>query len=55
MGENPAGWDLADYVLGRFPAEEEPTIRTALEQTVKACETILTDSVEAAMNQFNGK
>ena len=46
---------VADYVLGRFPAEEEPTIRTALEQTVKACETILTDSVEAAMNQFNGK
>ena len=42
-------------LLGRFPAEEEPTIRTALEQTVKACETILTDSVEAAMNQFNGK
>ena len=55
VGEKPAGWDLADYVLGRFPAEEEPTIRTALEQTVKACETILTDSVEAAMNQFNGK
>ena len=53
--QKPSGWDLADYVLGRFPAEEEPTIRTALEQTVKACETILTDSVEAAMNQFNGK
>lgn len=55
VGEKPAGWDLADYVLGRFPAEEEQTIRTALEQTVKACETILTASVEAAMNQFNGK
>ena len=55
VGEKPAGGELADYVLGRFPAEEEPTIRTALEQTVKACETILTDSVEAAMNQFNGK
>ena len=55
VGEKPAGWDLADYVLGRFPAEEEPTIRTSMEQTVKACETILTDSVEAAMNQFNGK
>ena len=55
VGEKPAHYDLADYVLGRFPAEEEPTIRTALEQTVKACETILTDSVEAAMNQFNGK
>lgn len=26
VGEKPAGWDLADYVLGRFPAEEEPTI-----------------------------
>ena len=35
VGEKPAHYDLADYVLGRFPAEEEPTIRTALEQTVK--------------------
>ena len=23
VGEKPAGWDLADYVLGRFPAEEQ--------------------------------
>ena len=30
VGEKPKGWDLADYVLGRFPAEEEPLMREAL-------------------------
>lgn len=55
VGEKPAGWDLADYVLGRFPKEEEPLIREALERTTKACECIVTDNIESAMNQFNGK
>ena len=38
VGEKPAGWDLADYVLGRFPAEEEPTIRTCLLYTSDAAD-----------------
>ncbi|MCI5639738.1 MAG: aminoacyl-tRNA hydrolase [Lachnospiraceae bacterium] len=54
VGEKPRGWDLADYVLGRFPKEEESTIREALDRVTEACETIVTDSVESAMNQFNG-
>lgn len=54
VGEKPKGWDLADYVLGRFPKDEEPAIREALQKAVKACETIMNDSVDAAMNQFNG-
>lgn len=54
VGEKPAGWDLADYVLGRFPEEERPVIREALEHTVKACETIITEDIQSAMNQFNG-
>lgn len=54
VGEKPKGWDLADYVLGRFPKDEEPAIREALQQAVKACEIIMNDGVDAAMNQFNG-
>ena len=29
VGEKPKGWDLADYVLGRFAKDEEPVIREA--------------------------
>lgn len=55
VGEKPRGWDLADYVLGHFPAEEEPVMREALSNVSKACEIILTDGMDAAMNQFNKK
>lgn len=54
VGEKPKGWDLADYVLGRFPKDEEPAIREALQKAVKACQTIMNDGVDTAMNQFNG-
>ncbi len=53
VGQKPAGWDLADYVLGRFPREEEPAVREALEKTVQACEVILTENIQTAMNRFN--
>lgn len=55
VGEKPEKWDLADYVLGRFPKEEEPVIREALARVSKACECIITDGVEAAMNRYNQK
>ena len=53
VGEKPKGWDLADYVLGRFPKEEEPIIREALEKAADACSVIMTQDINAAMNQFN--
>lgn len=55
VGEKPAGWDLADYVLGHFPAEEEPQMREALSEAAKACELIVQDELSAAMNLFNKK
>ena len=53
VGEKPRGWDLVDYVLGRFPAGEEPVIREALAKAANACEVIMNEGVDAAMNQFN--
>lgn len=53
VGEKPAGWDLVDHVLSRFPREEEPLVRDALQDTVRACEVLLAQDVNAAMNQFN--
>lgn len=53
VGEKPKGWDLADYVLGRFAREEEPVIREALEQAAEGCRLIVTEDVNAAMNRIN--
>ena len=53
VGEKPKGWDLADYVLGRFAREEEPEIREALHNTVEACRVIMDDGIMTAMNKFN--
>ncbi len=53
VGEKPKGWDLADYVLGRFSKEEEPAIREALKQAAEGCRLIVTQDVTAAMNQLN--
>lgn len=55
VGEKPKGWDLADYVLGRFSREEEPVIREALDKTTKACCEIITEDVTSAMNKYNNK
>ncbi|HCL04285.1 MAG TPA: aminoacyl-tRNA hydrolase [Lachnoclostridium phytofermentans] len=55
VGDKPKNWDLADYVLARFPKEEEPAIREALEKVSKACETIIRDGAQVAMNLYNKK
>lgn len=53
VGNKPSGWDLADYVLGRFPNEEQPLLREALGDAVLACVCIMENGVDCAMNQFN--
>ncbi len=53
VGEKPKGWDLADYVLGRFSKEDEPVIRQALEDAAQACKVIITEDIRTAMNNFN--
>ena len=55
VGEKPAGWDLKDYVLGRFLPEEEPLMREALADAAKACELFVAGELSAAMNLFNKK
>lgn len=55
VGDKPKGWDLADYVLGHFPREEEPFVREGLKRASQACKTIMLDGIEAAMNEFNKK
>lgn len=49
----PSG-DLADHVLGHFSKEEQEKIEQAGKHAAAAVETIITDNVEKAMNQYNG-
>ena len=55
VGEKPAGWDLADYVLGHFSKEERIKVEEAFADAIQAAEMILMDDLSGAMNQFNGK
>jgi PTH1 family peptidyl-tRNA hydrolase len=55
VGDKPKDWDLADYVLSRFQTEEQPLIKEALKDASDACKMIITDGIDAAMNQYNRK
>lgn len=55
VGNKPEGWDLADYVLGRFPEEELAEVRDSVKNAAKACESIIKDGIDSAMNQYNKK
>lgn len=46
--------DLADYVLGRFPKDEIPTMLEVLERAASSAEAIVTEGVATAMNKYNG-
>lgn len=55
VGAKPKDWDLADYVLGRFAAEDRKLVDEAQERACKAVAMILSDGPDAAMNEFNKK
>jgi PTH1 family peptidyl-tRNA hydrolase len=55
VGNKPEDWDLADYVLSRFQASEQVTIREALKDASDACKAIITSGIEPAMNLYNKK
>ena len=55
VGEKPAGWDLADYVLGRFSGPEQEVMDEAAGKAADAVRSIITQGVDAAMNEYNKK
>lgn len=52
-GGKPPFMDQADFVLGRFTAEEEPLLSDALSRAVKAVETFVEKGLAHAMNACN--
>lgn len=55
VGSKPDGGDLVKHVLGRFSKEEDGMFRDIFALADEACQAIMDDSVEAAMNLVNGK
>lgn len=55
VGEKPKGYDLADYVLSRFPKEEREVMEDAFLRAADAVEEIIADGPDEAMNRFNAK
>ena len=55
VGEKPAGYDLADYVLGHFSREEEASIKEGIGKAIEAAEMMLAGETDRAMNEFNRK
>ena len=53
VGAKPAGWDLADYVLGRFSGTDRKLVDEAILSGAMAVEKILSEGVDAAMNAYN--
>jgi PTH1 family peptidyl-tRNA hydrolase len=47
------GRDMADHVLSRFTADEEPVLKRAVARAADAVEFIQKSGIEAAMNAFN--
>lgn len=54
VGEKPKGYDLADYVLGHFSKEELDIMKVSLKDVDGAVNLMITDQVDAAMNEYNG-
>lgn len=48
------GYDLADYVLGRFTKEEIPIMEDAIIKAALAVEEIIRNGTSSAMNKYNG-
>lgn len=53
IGPPPENWDVADFVLSRFSAEEQAEMETTVRRAADAAACWVTDGVETCMNQFN--
>jgi len=53
VGEKPAGWDLADYVLCGFDKDVQPLMEESIKKAAEAVKIIISDGVAQAMNKCN--
>ena len=55
VGAKPKGWDLADYVLGRFSDSDRRQINEAIAKAGDAVEIVISRGADIAMNEYNKK
>ncbi len=55
IGEKPSGWDLADYVLGKFNEDDLPAMDEGMDKAVKGVELMLSRGIAEAANRINQK
>ncbi len=55
VGAKPENMDLINYVLGHFPEEEWPIIKTSVVNAAEAVELTLSEGFSVAQNKFNTK
>ena len=56
VGEKPhPDYDLADWVLSKFSAQEEKALAPALENAAKAAMAVIEQGVDKASSLYNGK
>lgn len=55
VGAKPEGWDLADWVLGKFPEEQKPLLKEAVLHAIDALPLVLNGVFDKAMSLYNGK
>ena len=53
VGAKPPEWDLADWVLGKFPNEDAGMLKEIREEAAQAVLSIVTEGADRAMNRFN--
>lgn len=53
VGEKPKGWDLVDYVLGRFTTDDRKLVDEAVNVAVEATTIMITEGIDEAMNRCN--
>ena len=55
VGEKPKGYDLADYVLGHFTADERKVMNESAKSAAEAIRMMMAGDIDKAMNEFNKK
>ncbi len=54
VGKKPhPDYDLVNWVLGKFPKEEQKNLDTAISNTVSAVKEIVINGIDSAMNKYN--
>ena len=55
VGDKPAQYDLADYVLGHFSKDDKSRMEEGYKRAVQAVKLLVSGQVEQAMNEYNKK